>query len=286
MADQSTVPSKDQYRFKDGRFMPGHIAKHRRDPAKVLEALLSLDLGTLTIASEVYWRDRLAYVRLTCSACGIEKESVTNNLFSGGVKNCRCQTKYKVPEPRIKYTDARQKALSSRYSLLSQRCNNPRATGYHNYGGRGIENRFKSVEEFITWMLENLPHQTYKGVEIDRVDNNGHYEPGNLRLVPHIVNANNKRNRRSVIYQGVSVSFSHLWHLLKTDYPEFPLAASTVDRLAREGMSPEEILKHRRQRPGGRPHNKNTYPDSNIVSLYRSTGNSKPFLFSQGFNHD
>lgn len=73
-----------------------------------------------------------------------------------------------------------------------QRCNNSKNHHYHNYGGRGIEFRFESAKSAEQWVLEHLGPRP-SGHSLDRVDNNGHYEPGNLRWSSSREQASNKR---------------------------------------------------------------------------------------------
>jgi hypothetical protein len=74
-----------------------------------------------------------------------------------------------------------------------KRCTNPRATGYKNYGGRGIEFRFCSFEEFFA---EAGPKPSVHHT-LDRKDNDGHYEPGNVRWATEKEQNNNRRRRNS-----------------------------------------------------------------------------------------
>ena len=75
------------------------------------------------------------------------------------------------------------------YRTAKHRCNNPKAKTYKNYGGRGIEFRFNSMQQFIS-ELGLKP----EGYELDRINNDGHYEIGNVRWIPRICNQQNKRN--------------------------------------------------------------------------------------------
>lgn len=68
--------------------------------------------------------------------------------------------------------------LRKLYSQIKQRCGDPNADGYKNYGGRGIELRFTS-DEFVDYVV-NVLQQDPCGLSIDRIDSDGHYEPGNI----------------------------------------------------------------------------------------------------------
>lgn len=60
---------------------------------------------------------------------------------------------------------------------MLQRCRNPKNKHWRHYGGRGIEVRFTSLEEFFA---EAGPRPS-PDHSIDRIDNDGHYEPGNVK---------------------------------------------------------------------------------------------------------
>jgi hypothetical protein len=77
---------------------------------------------------------------------------------------------------------------------MRQRCNNPKCPGYKTYGQRGIKCKFKNADEFVDYMTSTFK-QHPKGLEIDRINNDGHYEPGNLRLVTKSINLSNRRTR-------------------------------------------------------------------------------------------
>ena len=64
----------------------------------------------------------------------------------------------------------------ARYHQAKQRCQNPKCKRYAEYGGRGIEFRFTSFQEFLA-ELGKCP----RGKSLDRINNNGHYEKGNVR---------------------------------------------------------------------------------------------------------
>jgi len=87
--------------------------------------------------------------------------------------------------------------LRSRYHNFNDRCNRPTCTSYKRYGGRGIQNLFTSQLDFLNYCINKLHITTFEQIyklEIDRIDNDSHYMPGNIRFVTHQENNNNKKS--------------------------------------------------------------------------------------------
>jgi hypothetical protein len=84
--------------------------------------------------------------------------------------------------------DERRK-LKQTYNDARKRCENQNCPIYSYYGGRGIEFRFTSFEEFYE-ELGSKPDPTYS---LDRIDNNGHYEVGNVRWASKSEQVANRR---------------------------------------------------------------------------------------------
>jgi hypothetical protein len=76
------------------------------------------------------------------------------------------------------------------YMNAKYRCTNPKCADYKYYGGRGVKFLFKSFAQFIA---EIGPRPTSQHT-LDRIRNNEHYEPGNVRWANHKVQQNNRRN--------------------------------------------------------------------------------------------
>lgn len=94
---------------------------------------------------------------------------------------------------------------------MIQRCTNPKNTGYPYYGGRGITvcDRWRSFDNFLADMGNPNPGQS-----LDRRENDGNYEPGNVRWADKVTQSLNRGVRKDNIsgYTGVSYSQGK-WHV-------------------------------------------------------------------------
>ena len=96
---------------------------------------------------------------------------------------------------------------------------------YPEYGQRGVEFRFGSVLEAGLWILANVA-SVRKENEMDRIDTNGHYEPGNIRFVTR---QENQTNRRISVIPYFRQS-------------EWPYVRSVVTRKLTAGKTRREII--------------------------------------------
>jgi hypothetical protein len=82
---------------------------------------------------------------------------------------------------------------------IRRRCLNPNHRGYPNYGGRGIQICERWLSSFQNFYADMGPKPTPEH-SLDRIDNDGDYEPTNCRWTTRQVQNNNRRGRKKAAY--------------------------------------------------------------------------------------
>ena len=100
--------------------------------------------------------------------------------------------------------------------------------------------------DFLRYAI-TLPGWDEPGLDFDRIDNEGHYCPGNVRLVERKVNARNRRTNTFLEYQGERVTISELWERF---CPEWRSINSIFHHLGRGRSAAEIVDIYRKGRAG------------------------------------
>ena len=201
--------------------------------------LTDRDFGRLTVLKQAENKNNRVYWECQCD-CGNIVTVQSCCLLSKHTKSCGCL----ATELAIKRKTTHGMRNTPEYNvwtLMLRRCRNPNDEAFKNYGGRGI----KVCDE---WEHDFMAFYNYVGKRpsskhtIDRIDNNGNYEPGNTRWATRYEQSNNNRGNRNITIHGWTMNlgqwadfvgkkrqtiFSRLqkgWYPAKAIfYPIFPL---------------------------------------------------------------
>ena len=166
---------------------------------KLIE-LTGKKFGRWTVVSEAGRGKRRAVTWLCRCECGTQKVISGNNLRSGNTKSCGCLSQ-ELSSRRNRTHGMYGTPVYKVWIRMRNRCNNPNNTAYKDYGGRGIKvcTRWDSFETFYADMGERP-----KGLTIERIDNNGSYEPTNCKWATTTEQHRNTRTNRMIKYGGES----------------------------------------------------------------------------------
>lgn len=156
------------------------------------------------------------YVQCKCE-CGNIIDVLPNQLFRNQLKSCGCS---KTNNDLLKnnhctssgnFRDGRTKhPLYGVWNQMLNRCENPKNIHYDRYGGRGIKvcDEWHDFWSFAKW--SDSTGGRPKGFTLDRIDNDGNYEPSNCRWANSETQASNKSSNRYIEFNG-KIQTIHQW---------------------------------------------------------------------------
>jgi hypothetical protein len=169
-------------------------------PDSLKHNLTGRKFGRLSVLGYV-GRNRFDHAQWLCRCeCGNETVKTTSSLVSGRTVACGC------------YNASRThgKAGTTEYqtwSAMIQRCTTPGHKAYPDYGGRGIKvcGRWRhSFENFYN----DMGPRPGKKYSLDRIDNDGDYEPSNCRWTTQLEQMNNRRMNHRLTFNGENLTIN------------------------------------------------------------------------------
>lgn len=176
--------------------------------------------------------------------CGEQTEVFLSSLRNGNTTSCGCYHREMTSKlrPGVRHDMSATPTYQS-WAAMRERVAGKDADKARNYKDRGITQceRWNLFENFLADMGERP-----KGMTLDRIDNNGNYEPNNCRWATNRVQSSNKRTNQMVTVSGEKVCLLEASRRLSID------PGSAPDMARREGVSLQEAIDTFAARGGGR----------------------------------
>ena len=189
--------------------------------------------GRLTVISKA-GRNKHGKQLFECKcACGNKTTVERGSIRSGNTKSCGCY-KQEMAIKANRTHGMTNTPLYNSWRAMQERCNNPNASNYKIYGGRGVAicSEWLEFEPFARWAMAN---GFQPGLWIERIDNNGNYEPSNCKWATREEQSNNRRNNHMVTFRSKTMSIAQWSRVTGIRY-------STLRSRFNDGWPPERAL--------------------------------------------
>lgn len=136
--------------------------------------------------------------------CGAEKQIQRSNLLNGRALSCGCKTAGLISAGKKIHGQSTKGGRSNAFivwTAMLQRCYNKNRPEYHRYGGRGIT-VCKRWRESVVNFIADMGKRPTENHSLDRINNDGNYEPGNCRWATMLQQCNNTHRTRRFALNG------------------------------------------------------------------------------------
>jgi len=177
---------------------------------------------------------RNGHVQWECICdCGTKSIVQGVHLVSGHTQTCGCSRMKHLQTVNVTHGMSKT-GLYHIWSSMKSRCYYKKNASFYRYGRRGISvcREWEKFENFYEWAINN----GYKpGLSIDRIDNNGNYEPSNCKWSTIIEQANNMSNNKKMEHNGKTKTIAEWCRVygMKRDF---------AYRRAKKGLTMTEII--------------------------------------------
>ena len=135
--------------------------------------------------------------------CGQEKMVIAKSLIQGFTHSCGCLRRELARKQMTTHGKTNSPEFAA-WNAMIQRCCNPNAKSFKNYGGRGISVCERWRNSFSCF-LQDMGARTSPEHSIERVDNNGDYSPDNVVWALPMQQAHNRRTNHLITFHGVTL---------------------------------------------------------------------------------
>ena len=188
--------------------------------------MIGKKFNMLTVLEELPERKHGGKVYRCKCDCGNIKDVRSDMLKNGNAKSCGClHTKHGKRHTKIYRV----------FAAMKQRCYNKNNKEYQNYGRRGIVVCQEWLDDFMNFYNWAMDNGYQEGLSIDRIDNDGNYEPANCRWTDRKAQNNNRRNNTYLSYNNKTQTLAQWGEELNIDQ-------HTISARKRKGWPDKECL--------------------------------------------
>ena len=171
--------------------------------------------GKLTVIEKIGKMPNIAtnhiYYKVKC-ICGCEEVTRSSLLRTG--KKQMCLNCYRKNSKQYKHGFAGKSRIYKIWLHMKGRCLNKTDNNYYRYGGRGISICKEWKDDFINFYNWAITNGYSSELTIDRINNDGNYEPQNCRWTDIKTQANNRRSNRKITINGETHNVSEWAEIL------------------------------------------------------------------------
>lgn len=204
--------------------------------SKSAKDLTGQRFGRLSVLGPID-RDKFSNIIWLCLCdCGKYSHSIRGSLISGSSESCGC-LQSELVSSRFTTHGLTSHPLYFVWKDILKRCLNPLSKPYPRYGGRGISvfpDWINSLEKFISY-ASSLPDYGMPNLTLDRTDNDGNYEPENLRWVTRTKQARNTRRNHLLTYKNETKCIAEWAEILG-------ISTDVISKRLKSGWSVEKTL--------------------------------------------